>query len=597
MQTPNRDQEQSPVKRALQAVERLQSQVQAAEYARREPIAVIGVACRFPGGVETPAAYWHLLRSGVDAISEVPPERWAPGAGQGGQRAPHYGGFMAGIDAFDAAFFGITPREARSLDPQQRLLLEVSWEALEQANLVPDELFASATGVFVGICTSDYHRLLLEDPQLRSDLYRITGHALSVAAGRVSYTLGLIGPSMAIDTACSSSLMTVHLACQSLRNRECNLALAGGVSLMLQGDTTETFLEAGMLAPDGRCKTFDASANGYVRGEGCGIVVLKRLSDALADGDTISAVIRGSTSNQDGRSSGLTAPSGSSQQAVIRQALANSRVEPAEVGYIEAHGTGTTLGDPIEIGALGAVFGQRTAPLWVGSVKTNIGHLEGAAGIASLIKVVLSLQHGEIPPHLHFRAPSPFIAWDGLPIKIPTAVTPWPEGRRIAGVSSFGLGGTNVHVVLEGAPEPTVARAEPEAPPAEREWKLLMLSAKTEAAAAALAGRYRDYLSANPRLELADVCATANARRSRFAHRLSIVARSREQLLAQLDGVAGGSLGAGVRRDVVAGGDAPAEVAFLFTGQGAQYPGMGRQLYAREPIFRQALDRCAQLLR
>ncbi|NEO44600.1 MAG: polyketide synthase, partial [Moorea sp. SIO4A3] len=381
---------------AFRQIETLQSQVETFENQKIEPIAIIGMSCRFPGGVDSPEAFWQLLHHGVDAITEVPLARWNiddyydPSPDAPGKLYTRDGGFISQIDRFDAPFFGISPREAQSLDPQQRLLLEVSWEAIERANIVPDKLFNSLTGVFIGIASNDYLNQLAtcEMPQA----YWGTGNAASAATGRLSYILGLTGPNLAVETACSSSLVSVHLACQSLRQRECNMALAGGVNLLLSPELSIVFSKAKMLSPDGRCKTFDASANGYVRGEGCGIIVLKRLSDAVANQDNILAVIRGTAVNQDGPSGGLTVPNGPSQVAVIRQALENGRVDPASVSYIEAHGTGTSLGDPIEVKAIGKVFGKTHSqenPLIVGTVKTNIGHLEVAAGIAGLMKVVL----------------------------------------------------------------------------------------------------------------------------------------------------------------------------------------------------------------
>ncbi|MEZ4684421.1 MAG: polyketide synthase, partial [Caldilineaceae bacterium] len=461
MSQQNQQAAPSPLKRALQAIEALQGQLDAVTQKQREPIAVIGMACRFPGGADTPEKFWQLLRNQVDAVVEMPRARRLDASLQ--EHAPEslsplWGGFLAHVDTFDAPFFGISPREAKLMDPQQRLLLEVGWEALEAAQIVPERLFNQPTGVFIGMCVAEYAHLLLHDQlhasgesQADDKLYRMTGSGLSVAAGRLAYTFGFRGPAVVVDTACSSSLVAVHQACQSLRTGECNLALAGGVNLILFDNWAPT-PDDRMNAPDGRCKTFDAAADGFGRGEGCGVVVLKRLSDALADGDPILAVIRGSAVNQDGRSSGLSAPSGPSQQEVMQQALRVAGVKPEQVGYIEAHGTGTTLGDPIEIGAINALFGKRTDPLWVGSVKTNFGHLEGAAGIAGLIKLVLSLHHGEIAPHLHFQHPNPYIDWEDSPVQVPTERTPWPGGERIGGISSFGISGTNAHIVLASAP-------------------------------------------------------------------------------------------------------------------------------------------------
>ena len=402
---------------ALHAIDDLQAKLGRAEAAGREPIAIIGMSCRFPGGATSPEAYWDLLVSGRDAVSEYPAQRRAMAEAAGvdlgmlddGTR--WYGGFLDEIDQFDPQFFGVSPREAATMDPQQRLVLEVSWEALERAGIAPDSLNGTATGVFVGITGNEYIQLAKLSGPENLDVYSATGGALNAAPGRIAYTLGLQGPCMAIDTACSSSLVALHQACQSLRTGESNLALAGGVNLLLLPEAFVCFNKWGMMAPDGRCKTFDDAADGFVRGEGCGIVVLKRLHDAVADGDQVLAVIRGSAVNQDGRSSGLTVPNGLAQQAVLRQALANGAIEPSEVQYFEAHGTGTTLGDPIEIEAMGSVLGLGRAAdqqVVVGSVKTNIGHLESASGIAGVIKVVLAMQHHEIPPvsYTHLTLPT-----------------------------------------------------------------------------------------------------------------------------------------------------------------------------------------------
>ncbi|MEZ4867749.1 MAG: type I polyketide synthase [Caldilineaceae bacterium] len=557
-----------------------------------DPIAIIGMSGRFPGA-DSLDDYWQLLANGVDAIRETPPDRWdtdayySPAPDAPGKMYSRHGGFLSQIDGFDPYFFGLSAREASSLDPQQRLLLEVSWEALEHANLTPDTLFNSATGVFVGICAHDYYDQIFREPE-QIDAYFGTGNAHSVAAGRLSYILGLTGPNMAIDTACSSSLVALHLACQSLRYRESALALAGGVNLLIGPEMSINFSRARMLAPDGRCKSFDTAADGYGRGEGGGMVVLKRLADALAAGDRVYALIRGTAINQDGASGGLTVPSGPSQEAVIRQALENGGVEPEQVSYIEAHGTGTALGDPIEMGALGAVFGTgRRQPLLVGSVKSNFGHLESAAGIAGLLKVVLSLQNQVIPPNVHFNTPNPAIPWAKLPIKVPTQPMPWPDGRRIAGLSSFGFSGTNAHILLEEAPPP--APLSPTQENIERPLHLLTLSAKNEPALHALARRYEQHLAIHT---LADSSFTANTRRTHFHERLALVAPSaaaaREQLRDYLAGAA--------PRDVWRGRAGKPKVALLFTGQGAQYVGMGRELYETQPTFRQLIQYCDEQL-
>jgi acyl transferase domain-containing protein len=572
-------------------IQKLQAEVDA----YREPIAVIGMACRFPGGANTPAQFWQLLRDGVDAITDFPTERLPPGAAK--PAAPLKGGFLNPVDSFDAPFFGIAPREATSMDPQQRLLLEVSWEALENAGIVPDGLYGSKTGVFIGICASDYQRLVEATDLQRDGLYAATGNALSVAAGRLAYTMGLNGPCVALDTACSSSLVAVYEACQSLRNQACSLALAGGVNLILRTAYTEVLTDAHMLAPDGRCKTFDAAANGFVRSEGCGVVVLKRLTQAQADGDPILAVIRGAVINQDGRSSGLTAPSGAAQRALLKQALTEAKVEPTAVTYMEAHGTGTALGDPIEIGALSAVYGKRTQPLWVGSVKSNIGHLEGAAGIASLVKVILALQHGELPPNLHFTHPNPYIDWGAAPLQIPTAPTLWPRAgathQRIAGVSAFGFSGTNAHLLVEEAPA-VAAKTNAAMPPAPH---LLLLAAQTPSALVANAQHYAAFLQTQPADNLGDICYSSRVGRSHFRHRLAVVGSDQAQMVAALAAYQQGQPSAGLVQSEQPAAATPPSIAFLFTGQGAQYPGMGRALYASQPVFRRALERCAELLR
>jgi malonyl CoA-acyl carrier protein transacylase len=567
-----------------------------------DPIAIIGVGCRFPGGVNDPEQFWQLLSDGVDTISTVPMERWDIDAfydsnqEASGKMYSRYGGFLNYVDHFEPQFFGISPREAVSMDPQQRLLLEVSWEALENAGLVPDELKGSHTGVFVGITANDYAQILMRSDDFHQiNPYFVTGNSLNAAAGRLSYILGLQGPSMVIDTACSSSLVAIHLACQSLRSGECNQALVGGVNLILSPGTTIATSQARMLSPDGRCKTFDATANGYVRGEGCGVVILKRFSDAIANGDNILALIRGSAVNQDGASSGFTVPNGQSQQNLIRQALANAKIEPNKVNYVEAHGTGTSLGDPIEVGALGEVLCQkRTQPLLIGSVKTNIGHLESGAGIAALIKSVLAIQYGEIPPHLHLQNPNPHIAWDKLPIVVPILKMRWPSEQRIAGVSAFGFSGTNAHVVLSQTPIEKIQKSVVN-PQMERPLHLLTLSAKSEDALEQLVNRYINYIATHKNLAIADLCFTANTGRSHFKHRLSVVAATTAQLSEKLTAFKQVPSSGIFRKQVPDKG--LTEVAFLFTGQGSQYVGMGYELYSSQPTFRQTLKQCEKILR
>ncbi|EKS9888322.1 amino acid adenylation domain-containing protein, partial [Burkholderia pyrrocinia] len=565
--------------------------IEAREAGTPEPIAIVGMSCRFPGAAHDLDAYWRLLNDGVDAISEVPRERWDvdayydPDPEAPGRMVCRFGGFLDDVDQFDPAFFRITPREAAAMDPQQRLLLEVSHEALEHAGIPVDSLKGSRTGVFVGITTNDYANLQLRNGGGSGiDGYFFTGNPLNTAAGRISYGLGVQGPSMAIDTACSSSLTAIHTASQNLRSGECDLAIAGGVNLILSPDNSIAVSRTRALAPDGRCKTFDAAADGFVRSEGCGALVLKRLSDALAAGDRVLAVLRGSAVNHDGASSGFTAPNGRAQEAVIRQALGG--LPAASIDYVEAHGTGTPLGDPVEVQALATVFGEGRdggRRLRVGSVKTNIGHTESAAGIAGVIKVVLSLNHDRLPAHLHFRHPSPLVQWDALPIEICAEASAWPRGERPrrAGVSAFGASGTNAHLVLEEAPAP----ARP-ATPSKHKVHPLVLSAKTPAALRALAGRYQRRFEAEPGLDIAAVAFSAATGRSHFAHRLALPVTSLEDAIDKLRAF---------QAKEPAGAAQPAprvKMAFLFTGQGSQYAGMGRRLYDAYPVFRDAIDRC-----
>lgn len=567
-------------------------------------IAIIGMSCRFPGCVNNPAEYWSVLRNGINAIVEVPSYRWdinhyyAPDPKQPGKISSKYGGFLEQVDQFDAPFFRISPREAASIDPQQRILLEETWNSLENAGINPESLSGSQTGVFVGIFSHDYELLQVKSNSPDDfDAYFGTGNSASIAAGRLSYFFGFTGPALAVDTACSSSLVAVHLASQSLRQGECDLAVASGVNLLLSPELSITFSQAGMLSPDGQCKTFDASANGYVRSEGCGVVVLKRLQEALADNNNILAVVRGTAINQDGTSSGLTAPNERSQEAVIQKALSMAKVSPSEVSYVEAHGTGTSLGDPIEVKALEAVYGQQRDednPLVIGSVKTNIGHTEAVSGMAGLIKVVLSMQNKYIPPHLHFKQLNPHMTLDGIPAVIPTVGMEWKRpqsGRRLAGVSSFGFSGTNAHVVLEEAPVRARVQAR-----FERNRHLLTISAKSDKALLELAQRYEDFFVTHPESSLADVCFTANVGRTHFEYRLAVVAESNLQLRDELTAFATSKetfrLVSGPVNSTL-----PPKIAFLFTGQGSQYIGMGRQLYELSPTFRQTLDRCDSIVR
>jgi len=570
---------------------------------RNEPVAVIGLGCRFPGA-ENPQAFWKLLREGRDAVREIPRERWDinayydPNPDAPGRITTRWGCFLDRMDLFDANFFGIYPREANHLDPQQRLVLEVGWEAFEDAGQAPDRLAGSRTGVFLGISSRDYTQYLLRgnDPT-GVDAYSGTGNAGSIAANRLSYLLDLRGPSYAVDTACSSALYAVHLACRSLREGESDMAVAGGVNALLAPELFIAFSRAHMLSPEGKCKTFDASADGYVRGEGCGMVVLKRLTDAQRDGDRILAVIRGTAINHDGRTPGITVPSGPAQRAVIAEALQDAGVSAADIRYVEAHGTATPLGDRVEIQALAEALGPRSpgAPRCnLGSVKANIGHLEAGAGIASLIKAVLCLHHAEIPPQRNLRQINPQIlpSLESANLFIPTELVPFPSGNgpRLVGVSAYGFGGANSHVVLDEAP--------PAAPPQEvsRPLHLLTLSGKTETSLKALARSYLEWLGDHADARVADVCHTAAAGRAHFEHRVAWPVSSLREVRERLGAFVEGESRPGMHVGHLKVWKKP-KVAFLFTGQGSQYPGMGRRLYDSQPTFRANLDCCDELLR
>ena len=594
----------STLKQAYLALEKMEAKVKSLERASREPIAVVGMGCQFPGGVNSPEAFWQLLRDGVDAIIEIPADRWDINAYYDsdpetpGKMSTRWGGFIQDIDQFDPQLFGISPREATSMDPQQRILLETCWRALEHAGQAPDKLSGSRTGVFVGIVNDDYAKLQLAGAGVSHiDTYFGSGVGRSIASGRISYVFGLQGPSISVDTACSSSLVALHLAVQSLRSHECDMALAAGTNTILSPDTSVALSKYHFMSPDGRCKTFDARADGFVRGEGCGVVVLKRLSDAQANNDHILAVILGSAVNQDGASSTLTAPNGPSQESVIRDALKNGGVQPHEISFVEAHGTGTALGDPIEVRALSAVLGNGRSPdhpLAIGSVKTNIGHLESTAGIAGFMKLVLALVHREIPPHLHFQTPNPLIPWDLLPVTVPTTLTSWQAADRlVGGVSSFGFSGTNAHVIAAEAPAPVIT---PQPESVERPTHLLALSAQTEPALHILARRYADHFALLPDISLADAAFTANIGRAALPYRLTVQASSLKDAQEKLTAFVEGRASSGLKVGRVQNTDRP-RLAFLFTGQGSQYLNMGRQLYGTQPIFRQAVDKCADLLR
>ncbi|MGE2727312.1 type I polyketide synthase [Mycolicibacterium pulveris] len=567
-----------------------------------EGFAVVGYAVRVPGAADADE-FWEVLRDGRDAVSEVPADRWDveefydPDPDAPGKIVTRRAGFIDDATGFDAPFFGLSKRETMLIDPQHRLLLETAWQAVEHSGTAPSALANTKTGVFMGLGTHDYLQLIAEEVSYDEiDSYQAIGSSAAAGAGRISYAMGLQGPAVSVDTACSSSLVAVHQACQALRFGECDVALAGGANVLLSPKSVMSFARAKMLAPDGKCKTFDASADGYVRGEGCGVIVLKRLKDAVRDGDRIRAVIRGSAINQDGASGGLTVPNGVAQQRVISEALACAGVAAADVGYLEAHGTGTSLGDPIEVQAAGAVLGDgRDAdrPLLIGSVKTNIGHLEAAAGIAGLIKVILSLEHEQLPKHLHFQKPSPHIPWDRLAVRVVDESIPWPrDGRpRIAGVSSFGFSGTNSHIILEEAPAAVDQPAEPTPAPADdRRFSVLPLSARSPEALVQLAQRYNSWLTAHPEAALADVCFTAGVARSHFEHRAALVVNSTESAREALRALAEDRPAPGLLRGECA--DRP-KTAWLFTGQGSQYAGMARELFDTEPVFAETMTRCA----
>ena len=552
------------------------------------PIAVIGMACRLPGAPDV-RTFWENLAAGVDAVTDAGPGRWGEAAGLVDDQTPihaRWGGFLEGVDQFDPEFFGITAQEAAVMDPQQRLLLEVAWEALESACIRLDVLSGSDTGVFVGISGNDYARLDLAEDAGRSP-YDGTGNAMSIAANRISYLWDLRGPSMAIDTACSSSLVALHAACRSLQGAECGKAIVAGVNLLLVPDLNITFSQAGMMSPHGRCRSFDDAADGYVRSEGCVAIILKPLAQALADGDAVHAVIRGTAVNQDGRSNGLTAPNGPAQERVVAHALRRAGLRPDDIDYIEAHGSGTPLGDPIEVGALANVFAGRSSPLPIGSVKSNVGHLEAAAGLTGVLKAVLALRHERLPASLHVAVPNRRIPWDRIPIEICAQARPWPRGTRPrrAGVASFGFGGTNAHAIVEEAP----SRPDPGIACVRADSELLVLSARTPAALDALLQRYDRALAALEPQALGEFCAAAALGRTPFSCRFAAVAASPERLREAIAGYARAG-------DVVARGstrDAP-QTVWLFSGQGVARPGMAASLYDAFPTFRDRLDQCAR---
>ncbi|MCP4214103.1 MAG: aminotransferase class III-fold pyridoxal phosphate-dependent enzyme, partial [bacterium] len=564
---------------------------------QNEPIAVIGMACRFPGGANSPDAFWEMLEQGRGTVADIPKERWDADAYYGeeteaGKSVTKRANFLKGVDikTFDAAFFNISPKEAEAMDPQQRLLLEASVEALENAAVAPTSVRDDYVGVFVGMATDDYKKAHLLCEDLRTiDAYSGTGSMISPPSGRISYFLGLRGPCMTIDTACSSSITALHLASRALRNGECRMALAGGVNCMLIPNHFVYASQLQALSKDGTCKTFDENADGYGRGEGTGMLLLKPLSQALDDNDNILAIIKGSAINQDGASTGLTVPNGISQQEVYRRALEDSRVSPKSVDYVEAHGSGTPLGDPIEIGSLNEVYGKHHTmdnPLLVGAVKTNIGHTEAAAGSAGVIKTILALQHDVIPPHIRFSTPNSFIPWERMAVKVNAGLTFWKRGQnpRRAGVSSFGFSGSNAHLILEEAPLKESKKAAVSYP-----VQVLNLSAKSEIALTELVQGYIRFLSGNNPPPFEDICYTAAVGRSHYKYRTSFPAASIDKMIPKL------KTHSTAAKNATTTDTGNGKIVFLFTGQGSQYPGMGKGLYDVHPVFKETLDRCSKL--
>ncbi|MFG2551508.1 type I polyketide synthase [Streptomyces sp. NPDC048581] len=589
---------------AARIVARLRERIEKLERTRSEPIALIGIGCRLPGGVRSMEDYWDLLSGGVDAITPIPASRWDgdsyydPDPETPGRMRMRYGAFVDGVDEFDPYFFGISPREASRMDPQQRLFLEVAWEALDRAGLSRETLAGTSTGVFVGVNSADYLQLQVADPSW-ADTYTITGGTNSLIANRLSYLLDLNGPSLTVDTACSSSLVAVHLACQSLRSGESDLAVVGGVNLILSPSVAVAHAKGMPLAPDGRCRTFDAAASGYTRGEGVLAVALRRLSDAVAAGDPVIAVINGTAVNQDGLSNGQTAPNGRAQQKVIRQALKSAALQPDRITLVEAHGTGTVLGDPIEVEALAATYGRadEAPPCLLGSVKTNIGHLESAAGLAGLVKAALCIKHGRIIGNLNFESLNPNIDLDGTRLALAEKAQDWtvPDHFRHAAVSSFGAGGTNAHAILGPAPAPEPA---PEAAPAPPPPYVVAMSARTEELLAATAAAHRDFLHGAPDgdTEYRAIAHTATVRRTHQEHRLAVVARTAREAAERLGDWSESGFAAGVTGGRAA--DAPNGVVFAFSAhaQGG-WAQTARRLSQESRAFRETLDDCDDALR
>lgn len=597
----NESEAKDALRKAAQLIDALERRIEVDELAKAEPIAIVGLGCRFPAGIHDLASFWQVLERGLDAVGPIPVDRFDIGSAYTADvsasngSVTRDGAFIDNIRGFDADFFGVSPREAAWIDPQHRLLAECAWEALEHAGLPAERVHGSRVGVFVGIGASDYGYTLALNRNEPLEGYFATGTGTSFSAGRVSFLLGLNGPSIAVDTACSSSLVALHLACRALRARECDVALAGGVQVMLSAQPFILLSRLRALAPDGRCKSFSADADGYGRGEGCGVLALKRLSDAHRDGDPILALVRGTAVNHDGASSGLTTPNGRAQQAVVEQALEDARLVAADVDYVEAHGTGTPLGDPIEVEALAAAYGHGRGllPLRIGSVKSNLGHLESAAGISGVIKVIACLQHEALTPSLHSQPLNPHVDWHALPVRVVHEVEAWPRSSRIrrAGVSSFGMSGTNAHVVLEEAPVTAPSTAS-----ASRSAELIVLSARTPEAVNAAAARLHEHLESQPGLALSDLAYSLMTTRTLMDERLVLATTDRSALLGALLTAAQGQTPRGAVRGRVQGTVQRPKLAWLFAGQGAQQRGMGQNLWSEWPAFREALDAACALI-
>lgn len=575
----------------------------------REPIAIIGIGCRFPGHADGPETFWHMLCNGVDAITEIPADRWSirsfydPETGTPGKTYAKWGGFIEGIDMFDAEFFGISPREAALMDPQQRLLLEAAYEAFEDGGQALEKIAGSNTAVYIGVSTADYQQIQSAyDDQEAVEPHSTTGSVMSIVANRISYCFDLKGPSVALDTACSSSLVAVHLACTSIWNHESDMALAGGVNVIIAPQAYIGYCKLSVLSHDGRCKAFDASGDGFVRSEGVGVILLKLLSTALRDGDNIYAAVRGTAVNQDGRTNGITVPSRESQAAMVREACRVAGVAPEHVQYVEAHGTGTSVGDPIEAEALGSVLSRNRPagrPCVIGSVKTNIGHCEAGAGIAGLIKTALCIRHRQIPPSLHFNSPNPLIDFKKLNLAVRTTLGPWPDDSAplVAGVNSFGFGGANAHALLSDVPPADESRERP-AMQAVRTARLIPFSAQSADALKTLAQRYAGFIRGMQNgsdLSLEELGGNLALRRSHHTHRMSIVARTKEELVQNLEAHLHGEARPGMRTAVAPSRSKPG-LAFVFSGQGQQWWAMGRQLLEQEPVFLEALKECDILI-